>query len=478
MAKSLLIIIAYVGLASASPSNPARPQPSFSWETVPIAFHGANRSGEYNSEAIEILSQYSMVTIEKWYTACGSLHPIQAGPDCDVEKPMYAAFNAIKAKNKNVTTIMYLNSMFDFSMYKLAGLANDLEKQGKRVLLRDKNDKIVYLCNDGNYYCNVTNFDWASQAAKDLWMEEVANATAFGGVDGFFADHASAMLKPLGQSKEPTLCNGSGPKRTCWHFSNQQADAFNEGHKWLVNHTQDIVAKLGGPVVDGPYSRWGIDACDPISLNRTVQTGQRGEGPYVLEVSRGACNPTESCLASFLLVAEKFSYLACFADEPSLPMNPNFTKPLGEPLGPAVEAPPKSGLWTRHFSHGTVVRYDTKRNRGTVQWPGDPVPPSPHPTPPTPPTPPPPTPAYDPAKCGKLLEHTGQAQGDIGRWSIQDSPEACCDFCAKTPGCDVWAWHTETKAYHQCHAHRSAETTPNHNQGCYSAHMPNKTALG
>ena len=73
--------------------------------------------------------------------------------------------------------------------------------------------------------------------------------------------------------------------------------------------------------------------------------------------------------------------------------------------------------------------------------------------------------------------HTHRGSGDIGRWSIQDSPEACCDFCAKTPGCDVWAWHTETKAYHQCHAHRSAETTPNHNPGCYSAHLPNKTAL-
>ena len=61
------------------------------------------------------------MTIEKWYTACGSKHPIQNGPWCDVEKPMYSAFSAIKAINPNVTTIMYLNSMFDFTMYHLAG---------------------------------------------------------------------------------------------------------------------------------------------------------------------------------------------------------------------------------------------------------------------------------------------------------------------------------------------------------------------
>lgn len=45
--------------------------------------------------------------------------------------------------------------MFDFSMYNLAGLVQEREAAGERILLRDKNDKLVMLCNDGNYYCNV-----------------------------------------------------------------------------------------------------------------------------------------------------------------------------------------------------------------------------------------------------------------------------------------------------------------------------------
>lgn len=49
-----------------------------------------------------------VVTIEKWYTACGGQHPAMAGPDCDVEKAMFATFGEIKAVNPNVTTIMYL----------------------------------------------------------------------------------------------------------------------------------------------------------------------------------------------------------------------------------------------------------------------------------------------------------------------------------------------------------------------------------
>ena len=67
---------------------------------------------------------------------------------------MYATFNDLKALNPKITNIMYLNSMFDFSMYRLHGQALALESAGTRVLLRDKTDKLVLLCNDGNYFCS------------------------------------------------------------------------------------------------------------------------------------------------------------------------------------------------------------------------------------------------------------------------------------------------------------------------------------
>ena len=44
--------------------------------------------------------------------------------------------------------------MFDFSMYRLHGDALALEAAGTRVLLRDKRDELVLLCNDGNYFCS------------------------------------------------------------------------------------------------------------------------------------------------------------------------------------------------------------------------------------------------------------------------------------------------------------------------------------
>lgn len=84
--------------------TPQHPYPNWSWDTVPLAFHGANQSGEFNEDAVEsIASNYLMATIEKWYTKCGSKHPIQNGPWCDVEKAMYSAFARIKAINPNTT---------------------------------------------------------------------------------------------------------------------------------------------------------------------------------------------------------------------------------------------------------------------------------------------------------------------------------------------------------------------------------------
>ena len=37
--------------------NPRHPTPLFSWDTVPIAFHGANRSGIYTGQTRSLSSQ-------------------------------------------------------------------------------------------------------------------------------------------------------------------------------------------------------------------------------------------------------------------------------------------------------------------------------------------------------------------------------------------------------------------------------------
>lgn len=379
MLRSLLLAGA-IATAVADPGptpvpNPARPKPFFSWDYIPLAFHGANRTGMYNKETVDVLGKhYQMVTIEKWYTACGSKHPIQNGPWCNVEEAMYTTFNQLKAINPNITNIMYLNSMMDFTMYRLHQLAENLEAKGTRVWLRDKNDNKVIYCNDGNYYCNVLNWDWTQQAARDLYTEHVRNATTQGGVDGIFADHASTHLTNANYS----ICNGRAPQRTCYYFEPEFAAAFDIGHSWIVNHTQDMLAPLGGPVIDGPYGKYTTPVCDFNAMRKAVQSGQNGTGAYVLEASRGGCSPDPSCIASYLLNAVEYTYLGCLADEPQFAQYPDLARPLGPPLGDAVL---KDGVWTRTFQKGAIARWYVDKKQGTVQWPGQPAPPVPPPAP-------------------------------------------------------------------------------------------------
>jgi hypothetical protein len=125
--------------------HPRKPAPNWSWDTLPIAFHGANKTGMFNSDAIEQLAKYNMVTIEKWYTPCGAQGPTQAGPECDVEDKMFDTFHKIKAINPAVTTIMYLNSMFDFAFYNLHGKMEAREAAGQQSFLRDRHGNIVSL---------------------------------------------------------------------------------------------------------------------------------------------------------------------------------------------------------------------------------------------------------------------------------------------------------------------------------------------
>ena len=133
---------------AAPPGQPAL-LPGWNTATMPVAIHAANETGAFTAEALEQLAKYDMITFEKWYTPCGSAHPTQAGPECDVEGKFFEAFNTIAGINSDAVIMMYLNSQFDFSAYTLHGKMLELEAEGKPAFLRDMHGTIVSLCNDG-----------------------------------------------------------------------------------------------------------------------------------------------------------------------------------------------------------------------------------------------------------------------------------------------------------------------------------------
>jgi hypothetical protein len=287
---------------------PAPPAPNWSWDTIPLSFHGAVKDREFSDKEIDYLGKFLMYTPEKWYTPCGSQGPTQAGPECAIEAKTERLFGRVRARNPNMTTILYWNTMFDFSFYTAHQRMLDLEAAGTRAFLRDETGEVISLCNDGNVYCNITTFDHTIKAVQELWTATIVNATEVGGVDGAFMDHAynNPDADPEQPSAPRQFCNGGGSKRSCWSFSPEFTARFIDGHNWLLNHTQTILAATtGGPVIGGPQKHpdpdtaAGAVVCPGVwnqpttfqGLREATARGLNGTGPYVIEASRGgACD--------------------------------------------------------------------------------------------------------------------------------------------------------------------------------------------
>ena len=124
MAMMLALLLTAMPVRLASPPDrapvviPEKPNPYHSWAFLPTAFHGANKSGVFSDAAVALLAEHQMVTIEKWYTPCASQGPVQSPPSCAVESKIDHVLGRVKAINKNVSGVLYLNSMLDFQFCK------------------------------------------------------------------------------------------------------------------------------------------------------------------------------------------------------------------------------------------------------------------------------------------------------------------------------------------------------------------------
>lgn len=244
-------------------------------------------------------------------------------------------------------------------------------------------------------YCNITTFNWAEPKVRELWVDTVENATKTGFVDGIFADHSGDWGNginiggPKNGQAPNQLCNGAGVGRRCFNFTESFRESFNSWHNWATNYTQDMLAKTtGGPVIQGPYARMGAaDGCDfddivrvqnegfVNNLNRTLRLTvieAKGHGKQ-----GNTCKPSESCLAAYLAAAEPYTYLHCMGntgaqggggndDFLGMTSFPEMDYQLGEPHGKAVQQ--STGVWVRRFGEGTVVSWNSKSKKGTIQW--------------------------------------------------------------------------------------------------------------
>ena len=342
--KSVMFIsILLLFAISACPTWAALPQ--FSWNTLPVFFHSSNNSGQYNEEALQTIAKFQMVTIEKWM---GS--DVQ---NVDDEDEMVMAMKAIKKVNPNVSTYFYMNSFMDIPL--MTRMHRQLQ-QNPEYYLRDS--KGIRVKTPNGYYA----YDLSNPKVRQWWLNICLNATKYANGDGCFCDSSQRENMTF----YPSL-------------SEAKQKAWAEG---MLNLTRDVQKALGddnlliGKVPDQPfvkavqieYFRPDNDSINALILGASV-------GQYVqahVPISVSCSSDLTDYIAAFLIGAgELYSYFGCGTwnatgnDTSPLTWRPEYDKPVGPPKFPALYY---SGVWSRSFALGTSVTFDTKTNKGTIEW--------------------------------------------------------------------------------------------------------------
>jgi len=341
--------------------------PEHSWDTLPVAWHSSFPHGDFGDADVAILAKYAMVTFEKYQnyatipaashtsgeTCMNGTDLSQCG--CCEEDFIVRNARAVKAKNPKTMTIAYMNSIISYPWYR----ANIEFVSNSSYWLRDINGTLLNNLGHDPVETWYT-WDWTVPAVGDIWLQACTNMTKTGGIDGCFVDGCNQSPGPLAREKREG------------YMANKRA---------VLANTQ---AKVPGVMVCGSGG-----TSMPGLLGSQVQNWGRGgnyaehEIPMILQAAQegivfqahAACDsqdpsdPLEQTkLAAFLVGAGKYAYYMCggWAGPGNLTWPALYDLPLGEPLSNATLD--SEGMYRRSFSAGTNVTFDTKTNKGTIQW--------------------------------------------------------------------------------------------------------------
>ena len=337
--------------------------PPFSWDTVPLFFHSTNQSGLWSAAALARLRAFPLITMDKWQglanSSDGRPGELRA---LDAARAIRAAVGAAPA------LFFYQNSMIDWPMYSThAALTADPALR----LHNASGGEALYL---GNWLFNVTTP--AGRAVPAGLCAALAGADAGATYDGCFLDRGNV----LGQF---------GPEAL---FTPAQTAAMNAGHDALLT---GLIADLAsasklallnnnGNFSLAPAARMIEDFAATEGCITTLQElagrGLRVEAHagYFADGSDAFCAaPPINSLAAFLIGAGEGAYFACAPGwttdprwpavaDPWLDPLPQYSRPLGAPLGSATRTP--RGIWTRRFASGTNVSFNPLTGNGRIAW--------------------------------------------------------------------------------------------------------------
>ena len=204
-------------------------------------------------------------------------------------------------------------------------------------------------------------FDVSKPEVCKWWLKICLNATKYANGDGCYCDSSTKINTTFTPQLSP-----------------RKEKAWNEG---LLNLTREVQEALGddnlliGKVANQSYVKAvqieGFRASNNSiqSLLLGAQVGQVMQAHVPVNVP--CSGDLTDYIAAFLIGAGEYAYFGCghwYAegdDTTPLIWHPEYDKPLGAPKGPAQY---NAGVWTRSFASGTEATFDTKTNKGTINW--------------------------------------------------------------------------------------------------------------
>ena len=337
------------------PPPPPGPPPSRAVADLPIAYLGSATEADFDR-----LCRFQVVAVIDspcWSKASAPAHAICTN-DTNEEGRIIEISGKLKQRCPGVSTQMYLNSLMDFYWY---DLHKEFEGPNAAQLLHDVHGVPVTVNQDGGAGPQPV-WDWGQATTRDKYMALVDRALA-SGIDSFFLDKASTRTKNGTQ-----LCN-----HVCANLSEAVGLAWDAGHLAVQ---RAIAAKSPGPTVGNT----GFGLC--AQMGGCVQERALKATQASIELlSASLAQPGTKAIfvhfpmstagyAAFLMAHQHGkSWFWWYNGKPSYSgWLPEFERSLGTPVGDA-KLDSSTGVYSRSFSGGAVVSFDTKTNQGRFRWP-------------------------------------------------------------------------------------------------------------
>ena len=163
-----------------------------------------------------------------------------------------------------------------------------------------------------------------------------------------------------------------------YNFTQQDLLQFEIGHNKSISSAQVEMNKFNASIM---ISNNGWVPTDIVATMLQIFEAEEQYIEQLLSFStkgilveahagvKAGCDDITDTLAAFLIGMNKYSYYACSTGwiwpDSWDKWYPEYDKPLGEPLGAAVN---KNGIYSRSFKSGTNVTFDTSTNTGKIEW--------------------------------------------------------------------------------------------------------------